>query len=334
MERLAVLGAGAWGTALAILLARNGRDVCLWGRDPAKIDTYRRAGRNLDHLPDVPFPPGLTLSADLDTALADREDCLVVVPSGAFRPLLERLARHGGVRRIAWGTKGLEPGSRRPLHEVVEAILGPVPAAVVSGPSFATEVARGLPTAVTVASRNACFAHELADALHNETFRAYTSDDVVGVEIGGAVKNVLAIAAGISDGLGFGANARAALITRGLAEITRLGLALGGQMQTFMGLAGMGDVVLTCTDDQSRNRRLGLLLGQGLDLDAARARLGALTEGVAAAREALALARERRVEMPITEQVHRVLYQGADPREAVHRLLTRAIKPEAVAPPP
>jgi len=334
MERLAVLGTGAWGTALAILLARNGLDVCLWGRNAARIEAYRSAGRNLDHLPETPFPPGLDLSADLEAALTGREVCLVVVPSHAFRPLLERLAHLGGVRRIAWGTKGLEPDSRRPLHEVVTEVLGPLPAAVVSGPSFATEVARGLPTAVTVASRDARFARELADALHNETFRAYTSDDVVGVEIGGAVKNVLAIAAGISDGLGFGANARAALITRGLAEISRLGLALGGQMQTFMGLAGMGDVVLTCTDDQSRNRRLGLLLGQGLDLAAARARLGALTEGVAAAREALALARERGVEMPITEQVHRVLHEGADPREAVHRLLTRAIKPEAVAPPP
>ncbi len=333
MERIAVFGSGAWGTALAILLARNGRSVWLWGRDPKKIAAYRDAGCNLDHLPEVAFPPGLSLSADLASVLRCSDDGLAVVPSQGFRPLLEAIATHGGIRRLAWGTKGLEPGSRRLLHQVVARLLGPIPAAVVSGPSFAAEVARGLPTAVTVASEDADFATELAAALHNDSFRAYTSRDVVGVEIGGAAKNVMAIAAGISDGLGFGANARAALITRGLAEIGRLGLALGGEMQTFMGLAGLGDLVLTCTDDQSRNRRLGLLLGQGADLETAQQRLGALTEGVEAAREIHALAEERGVEMPITEQVFRVLHEGEDPHEAVRRLLTRTLKPEALVPP-
>ncbi len=333
MERIAVFGSGAWGTALAILLARNGRSVWLWGRDPDKIAAYRDAGCNLDHLPDTPFPSGLRVSADLGAVLSQCDDGLVVVPSRAFRPLLEDLASRGEIRRIAWGTKGLEPGSRRLLHQVVTAVLGPIPAAVVSGPSFAAEVARGLPTAVTVASHDPDFASELAQALHNDNFRAYTSPDVVGVEIGGAAKNVLAIAAGISDGLGFGANARAALITRGLAEIGRLGLALGGDIQTFMGLAGLGDLVLTCTDDQSRNRRLGLLLGQGVDLETAQRRLGVLTEGVEAAREIHALANECGVEMPITEQVFRVLHQGADPHEAVRCLLTRSPKPEPLIPP-
>ena len=232
---------------------------------------------------------------------------------------------------FAWATKGLEPGGGRFLHEVTAEILGAAwPAAVISGPSFAGEVARGLPTAVTVASTDAAHARRVAILLHGSNLRAYTSSDVIGVELGGAVKNVLAIAAGIADGLGFGANARAALITRGLAEMARLGRAVGGQRETFMGLAGLGDLVLTCTDDQSRNRRFGLAIGRGETAEAACAAIGQVVEGAATAREALRLAHRHGVDMPITEQVNAVLYHGQDPRRAVELLLARDLKPEAV----
>jgi len=255
---------------------------------------------------------------------------LVVVPSHAFRSVLQTVrpllpADH----RVCWATKGLEAGSGRLLHEVAEEVLGrAVPLAVISGPTFAREVAEGLPTAVTVAARDQAFARELAQRLHTETFRAYTSDDVIGVEVGGAVKNVLAIAAGIADGLGFGANARTALITRGLVEIMRLSELLGGRHDTLMGLAGLGDLVLTCTDNQSRNRRLGLALGTGQTLTAALAAIDQVVEGVQTAREVHALAQRIGVEMPITEQVYAVLYQGVAPKQAVHALLTRELKPE------
>jgi len=257
-------------------------------------------------------------------------DILVVVPSHAFRAILLAMQPHLRTdARLMWATKGLESGSGKLLHRVVEEVLGEAQTmAVVSGPTFAREVAVGLPTALTVASKDADYAHFVAERLHSNTFRAYTSSDVPGVEVGGAVKNVLAIAAGISDGLGFGANARSALITRGLAEIMRLGDALGGQHETFMGLAGLGDLVLTCTDDQSRNRRLGLALGRGNTLEAALADIDQVVEGVQTAREVHDLALSQGVEMPITEQVHAVLYEACAPKAAVHALLTREQKAE------
>jgi glycerol-3-phosphate dehydrogenase (NAD(P)+) len=255
----------------------------------------------------------------------------VVVPSHAFRETLTRLTpRLKPHMRIAWATKGLEPESGKLLHEVAEEIVGARPAAVISGPTFAREVAAGLPTAVTVASATPQFAADLASRLHSDTFRAYTSDDVIGVEVGGAVKNVLALAAGIADGLGFGANTRAALITRGLAEIMRLGVALGGKRETFMGLAGLGDLVLTCTDDQSRNRRLGLALARGTSLSDALREIGQIVEGVATAREVMRLAKAHGIEMPISEQVHCVLHEGKNPRAAVQSLLQREQKAETI----
>ncbi|MEJ2686108.1 MAG: NAD(P)H-dependent glycerol-3-phosphate dehydrogenase [Gammaproteobacteria bacterium] len=328
---VAVLGAGSWGTALAILLARNGRAVRLWGHDPAFMATLRSEQRNPRYLPDNPFPAGLQAEADLELAIGDCADILLVVPSHAFRDLLEQLRpRLGPATRLAWATKGLEPGTGQLLHTVVSEVIGTDrPTAVISGPTFAREVAAGLPTAVTVASADPTFATELAALLHGETFRAYSSADVIGVELGGAVKNVLAIAAGISDGLGFGANSRAALITRGLAELMRLGEAMGGQRDTFMGLAGVGDLVLTCTDDQSRNRRLGLHLGRGMALQAALEKIQQVVEGVGTARETLQVARRHGVEMPITEQVYRVLHEGLAPRDAVQALLHREPKPES-----
>ena len=329
-EPCAVLGAGSWGTALAILLARQGREVRLWGHLQAEIDTLRRDQANEHYLPGIRFPAGLSCTADLGAALEGAGVVLVVVPSHAFasvlavaRPLLQR-GQH-----LAWATKGLETGSGRFLHEVFADILGASRApALISGPTFAREVALGLPTAVTVASADTELADQLARLLSGPDFRAYTSSDVLGAELGGAVKNVMAIAAGISDGLGFGANSRAALITRGLHEIMLLGETLGGQRETFMGLAGVGDLVLTCTDDQSRNRRLGLALGRGEPLDAAIKAIGQAVEGVHTAREVVELARRHGVEMPISEQVSRVLFEGHDPHQAVRELLGRSLKAE------
>ncbi len=329
-EPFAVLGAGSWGTALAILLARQGYPVRLWGHEAADIEILQRDLSNEQYLPGIPFPPDLTCTADLAAAIAGVRDILVVVPSHAFGEVLQRLQpKLQPQQRIAWATKGLELGTGRFLHQVFEDILGAaIPRTLISGPTFARELALGLPTAVTVASSDATYATDLAQALSCPDFRAYTSTDVQGVELGGAVKNVMAIAAGISDGLGFGANARAALITRGLHEMMLLGEQLGGHRETFMGLAGVGDLVLTCTDDQSRNRRLGLALGRGQERDAAIAAIGQAVEGVHTAREVVALARRRQVEMPISEQVCRVLFEGHDPRTAVHELLGRSLKPE------
>ena len=329
---ITVLGVGSWGTALALLLARNGHMVRLWGHDPDELAPLSRDRENRRYLPGIPFPDALTVGVDLAAALAGVDLALTVVPSHAYRATLERMRPHlPATAGLAWATKGLEPGSGLFLHEVTAQVLGRAwPAAVISGPSFAGEVAQGLPTAVTVAACEVDHARRVATVLHGSNLRAYTSTDVIGVELGGAIKNVLAIAAGIADGLGFGANTRAALITRGLAEMVRLGLAVGGQRETFMGLAGAGDLVLTCTDDQSRNRRFGLAIGRGETVEAALAAIGQVVEGAATAREALLLARRLRVEMPITEQVDRVLHHGQNPRQAVEILLARNLKPETL----
>ena len=329
---VAVLGPGSWGTALALLLVRNGHAVRLWGHDPAELAPLQRDRQNRRYLPDISFPPELAVTPDLAEALAEVDLALVAVPSHAYAATLQRLGRTrpAGVG-LAWATKGLEPGRGRFLHEVTAEILGDDwPAAVISGPSFAREVALELPTAVTVASADPAHAQSVAALLHGTHLRAYTSSDVVGVELGGAIKNVLAIAAGIADGLGFGANARAALVTRGLAEMTRLGLAAGGQRETLMGLAGIGDLVLTCTDDQSRNRRFGLAIGRGETAQAAYAMIGQVVEGAVTVQEAVGLAQRYGVEMPITEQVYQVLHQGQDPRRAVEILLARDPKPEMI----
>ncbi|MCW8908766.1 MAG: NAD(P)-dependent glycerol-3-phosphate dehydrogenase [Sedimenticola sp.] len=328
---IAVIGAGSWGTALGMLLARNELGVRLWGHLPEEMRQLQEEGENRAYLPGIPFPDGLYPRVGLEETLDRVDDVLIVVPSHAFPAVLKQVAPllPSGIG-VCWATKGLEPRSGRLLHEVADEILGGNRAsAVISGPSFAREVAAGLPTAVTVASRSESYAERIADFLHSDCFRAYTSDDVVGLEIGGAAKNVMAIGAGISDGLAFGANARAALITRGLNEIMRLGLALGGRQETFIGLGGMGDLVLTCTDDQSRNRRMGLALARGLSVEQAKTEIGQEVEGVMATQEIFHKARTLGVEMPITEQIHRVLYAGLDPREAVDALLGRDKRPES-----
>jgi glycerol-3-phosphate dehydrogenase (NAD(P)+) len=328
---ITVLGAGSWGTALAIRLAVNHNNTCLWGHEPEVMATLERERQNRQFLPGISFPEQLAIEADLSVAVRQGRDLLIAVPSHALREVLTRAApalESGS--RIAWATKGLENRSGKFMHEVLEEVLGTrYPAAVLSGPTFAQEVAAGLPTALTVASNNPPFANALASRLHGKTMRVYTSDDIIGVQLGGTVKNVLAIAAGISDGLQLGANSRAALITRGLAEIIRLGDALGARRETLMGLAGVGDLILTCTDDQSRNRRLGLALGRGTPLEIAIRDIGQVVEGFNTAHEVVRLARHYKVDMPISEQVFRVLHESLSPGEAVHNLLARELKAES-----
>ncbi len=330
LKSLAVIGAGSWGTALSILLARNGVHTSMWGHLPDHMQALCNDRSNEEFLPNVKFPDKLEPCIELQQAISVSKDILIVVPSHVFGLVLEQIKPYlQADSRVAWATKGLESGRARLLHESAAEILGPdIPLAVISGPTFAKEVAKGLPTAVTVASNNTEFAQTLAATLHNETFRAYTSTDITGVELGGSAKNVLAIAAGIADGLGFGANTRAALITRGLAEIMRLGIKLGGDAETFMGLAGLGDLVLTCTDDQSRNRRFGIALAQGMSQQQALASIGQVVEGIKTTEEVHNLAERMQVDMPITHQVYQVLYNNYDPHKAVHDLFARQQKAE------
>ena len=325
-----VLGAGSWGTALGLLLARNGHVVQLWGHDAAQCAELARARENAHYLPGIHFPDSLHIEANLARLAGTAQQFLLAVPSHAFRATLKALKPHlDSGATLAWATKGLEPGSGKLLSAVLGEELPTLHAyGVVSGPSFAREVALNLPTALTAASGDTTVAERIARWLRNERVRVYTSTDVTGVQLGGAIKNVIAIAAGISDGLGFGANARAALVTRGLAELARLGTALGGRAETFMGLTGAGDLILTCTDNTSRNRRLGIGLGQGKKLADVRREIGQEAEGIATAREVHRLARRAGVEMPIVEQVYRVLYEDLPPQEAVEALLRREPRPE------
>ena len=330
MANVTVFGAGSWGTALAMLLARNGHHVLLWGHHERHMAALAQERSNRRYLPGAIFPQSLSTTADLDNAARFSSLWLVAVPSHAFRYQLEAIRPHCSSKgRIAWATKGLELETGKPLHRVVSDVLGPaIPAAVLSGPTFAGEVAAGQPTAMTVASENIAFASELVGLLHNDRFRAYSSPDVVGVELGGAIKNVLAIAAGVADGLGYGANARAALITRGLAEMMRLGTTLGGRPDTLMGLSGVGDLILTCTDNQSRNRRFGVGIGQGRDRQSVTAEIGQEIEGIPTAKIVHGLAQRHGIDMPITEQTYRILYEDLLPAEAVTNLLLRDPKPE------
>ncbi len=329
-QPIAVIGAGSWGTALALQFARSGRKVRLWGRDAEQLAAISADGVNRRYLPDVPFPDNLRVEADLGACLDGVKDILIAVPSHGLRetlikvqPLLDSAAR------ICWATKGFELSTGKLPHQVAGEVLGDDRAmAVLSGPTFAKEVGAGLPTALTIAASDAEFADDLAAALSGDSFRAYTSGDMIGVEVGGAVKNVLAIGAGISDGLGFGANTRIALINRGLVEMTRLGVALGANQDTFMGLAGMGDLVLTCTDNLSRNRRMGLALAQGKSIEEAQEEIQQVVEGVLAAKAVKQVADRMSVEMPICQQIYRILYEGLAPREAVVALMGRALKPE------
>jgi glycerol-3-phosphate dehydrogenase (NAD(P)+) len=327
---IAVLGAGSWGTALAIQLARSGRATRLWGRDVQQLRVLSQERVNARYLPGASFPESLTVEHDLSAALKGALDVLVSVPSHSFRSLLTEIApRLEAVTRVAWATKGFELTTGKLPHQVAREVLGSERStAVLSGPTFAREVGKGLPTAMTVASANAEFANALAQGLSSNNFRAYTSMDIVGVEVGGAVKNVLAVGAGLSDGMGFGSNTRIALITRGLVEMTRLGVTLGAQRETFMGLAGLGDLVLTCTDDQSRNRRFGLLLAAGKAPDQALAEIGQVVEGYLAAKAVHLVAQHAHVDMPICSGIYQVLYEKLPAKDLVKGLMSRPIKSE------
>jgi len=330
-KKIAILGAGSWGTALALLAARNGCQTLLWGHNPDHIAALAQDRQNKRYLPDYPFPVNIAVTSDLAEVAAFSNLILVCVPSHAFKKTLIELKPYlSSEIKIAWASKGFNPDDGSLLHEIVAGIFSAqTPAAILSGPTFAHEVAANLPTAITIASSQPDFAKQLAGILHGGLFRIYTSSDVIGVEVGGAVKNVLAIAAGIADGLGFGANTRAALITRGLNEIIRLGIKLGGKQETFMGLAGLGDLILTCTDNQSRNRRFGLALGLGKDRTTAIQEIGQEIEGISAAKETFLLAKKYAIDMPITEQTYKVLYEGLAPRTAVQNLLARGQKAES-----
>ncbi|PID61370.1 MAG: glycerol-3-phosphate dehydrogenase [Gammaproteobacteria bacterium] len=327
---MVVIGAGSWGTALAIQLARAGSPTLLWGRDGDAMRKMAAERENVRYLPGAAFPDLLDLTEDFER-VATGSHILVTVPSHAFRALLEALRavrerKDLGPPHLAWATKGFEQDTGLLPHQVVLDVWPECrDYAVVSGPTFAREVGIGLPTAITVSGSNPEWSRYMADALRSHKFIAYTSSDIIGVEIGGAVKNALAIGAGLSDGLGFGANARIALINRGLRELSRLGLALGAEQQTFVGLAGMGDLVLTCTDDQSRNRRMGLALARGATVEQAAEDIGQVVEGIGAARTVYEKAQSLGISMPIIEQIHRVVIDGVSPHEAVVALLDREL---------
>jgi glycerol-3-phosphate dehydrogenase (NAD(P)+) len=330
MRPIVVLGAGSWGTALAIQFARGGLPTVLWGRAEDEPEKLARERENSRYLPGATFPPALSIEPDLGKALAAGDDVVLVVPSGVLRAVLTEIRPLLGPNaRIAWASKGFELSTGKLPHQVAREVLGPsVPTAVLSGPTFAKEVGQGLPTAIAVASGDEDFARALAERISFGGFRAYTQTDIVGVEIGGAVKNVLAIATGCSDGLGYGSNSRVFLITRGLAELMRLGVALGAKRETLMGLAGLGDLVLTCTDDQSRNRRFGRALAAGKPVDEAIAEIGQVVEGYHAAKAVHEVASRHGVDMPICQFVYDVLHGGVPLDQVVRAMLAREVTPE------
>lgn len=323
---IAVCGAGSWGTALALTLARNTKQqIWIWGREAEVLSDISKHHSNSKYLPGVKLPSNIISCDDISDLLQHANDILIAVPSKAFAEMLNLLkpqltAKH----RIIWATKGLEPERGRFLHSVVIESLGDKQIfAILSGPSFAKEVAQHLPTAVAIATRDDRFAQDLLTYFHSDTFRVYLSTDIVGVQVGGVFKNILAVAAGLSDGLGFGANSRAAIITRGISEMMRFGIALGAKPETLQGLAGVGDIILTCTDNQSRNRRFGMALAHGKTIDAAQEEIGQVVEAVSNAGEICRIAAEHLIEMPIAEQVYKILTQQITPKEAVNNLISR-----------
>ncbi len=330
LQRVAVLGAGSWGTALATLIARNGHDTVLWGRDRVVIDAINTRHENPRYLPGIPLPESLRASDDLAGCVTSADWILIVVPSHAFAETVQAIAPlRRATAGVAWATKGFEPGSGRFLHEVAEEYLGTdVQLAVVTGPSFAKEVTQGLPTALTVHGADEPFCEMVAESMHSPNFRAYTGDDMLGAELGGAMKNVLAVATGVADGMELGLNARAGLITRGLNEMMRLNQAIGGRAETLMGLAGLGDLVLTCTGDLSRNRRLGLALGHGKSIDDAVREIGQVVESVQTADEVMRLANRYGIELPISQAVQETLHGEITPAEGLRRLMSRERKSE------
>jgi glycerol-3-phosphate dehydrogenase (NAD(P)+) len=326
MNSVCVLGAGSYGTALAFCLSRNNVKTSLWGRDSQQIEQMKHSRSNGKYLPGSIFPDTLTIESNLQTAILNSQDLLVVVPSHAFADTLRNIKPFlKPMHRLVWATKGLEPETGRLLHDVALEILGnQISFAALSGPTFAKEIVAGLPTAISLSSTDEKLANDFANMLHcSKSFRVYRNDDFIGIQLGGAVKNVIAIGAGLADGLGFGSNARTALITRGLAELTRLGVEMGAKPNTFMGMAGLGDLVLTCTDNQSRNRRFGLALGKGLGIAEAMTEIGQVVEGYRNTKEVHILSLRVGIEMPICEQIYQVLYKNKAAKEAALTLLSR-----------
>lgn len=325
---LTVIAAGAWGTALAITFSAR-HQVTLWTREEDVTRDMQEHRENRRFLPGYPFPDSLHIATDFKVAVDGADLLIIAAPLVGFRPTLRALREAGSVKPLLWVCKGLEAETALLPHQVVAQELGDsVPCGVLTGPSFAEEVAKGLPLAITLASKDGDFSRRMALELHSSRFRIYANDDLPGAEVGGAVKNVMAIATGICDGLGFGLNARAALMTRGLAEIARLGVALGGQPKTFMGLAGMGDLLLTCTGDLSRNRKVGLALAEGKKLSQILTDLGHVAEGVSTAREVARLAERIGIDMPITQAVDAILHRDVPAAAAVEKLLSRDPKLE------
>ncbi|NOR05087.1 MAG: NAD(P)H-dependent glycerol-3-phosphate dehydrogenase [Deltaproteobacteria bacterium] len=347
MKRVGVLGAGSWGTALAVLLANKGIKTVLWARNQEFAKQIRKSRENKSYLPGIELPVALEITSDISKAVTDKEVILFVVPSHGLREVAKQVSialndlsqspNHQITKSpnlpyaVVSASKGIENRTLLTMTEIMEEVLpsrlsGRL--AALSGPSFAQEVASSIPTAVTIAASEHKLCTGLQDLFTTETFRVYTSLDLMGVQLGGALKNVMAIASGISDGMGFGTNTRAALITRGLAEMSRLGMRLGANPLTFAGLAGLGDLVLTCTGDLSRNRQVGLKLGQGRSIDTILKEMSMVAEGVKTTNSVYAMAEKYKVEMPITNQVYRVLYEGLDPKDAVNELLTRPPRQE------
>ena len=328
-KEILVIGAGSWGTALALVLARNGHKVQIWDIVEEHVQEINREGQNKRYLPGIDFPENLVAINDMSLCAAV-EDVVLAMPCAGLKNSLELLKDilSSTTPKLCLACKGFEPTSNSLNSRVVEQTLPAAELAIISGPSFAGEVAAGLPTAITIASANSATATHFSGLFHSERFRTYTNDDVIGVQVGGAVKNVIAIAAGIADGLGFGANTRSALMTRSLAEIMRLGIALGGKRETFMGLAGLGDLILTCTDDQSRNRRFGLALAKGKSIDEAKNEIGQAIEGIVTTSVVSELANDLDVDMPVTRQVNNILQSRCSAEEAVLNLLAREAKSE------
>lgn len=321
-NRIAILGAGSWGTALAINLANNNHLVSLWARDNEQAMRMQLANENARYLPGAIFPEGLTITSSFDECITNAEQIIIAVPSHAFSGILTKIKKP--IANLAWITKGIDPKTNKMLSEIVFSKWGrECNVAIISGPSFAKEVAIGLPTALVVASNDHTYAELLSNIIRSNNIRCYLSDDIQGVQICGAIKNVLAIACGISDGLNYGANARAAIITRGLAEMTRLGQHLGGDIKTFMGLAGVGDLLLTCTDNQSRNRRFGIQLGRGATEEEAKKSIGQVVEGYQNAMQIHNIAQKHKIDMPICTEVYAILKGEKTPFAAAQYLMSR-----------
>ena len=329
MKKISVIGAGSWGSALAVLLANNGHQVTLWSHDPHEVEMLQNDREQKDKLPGVILPDNITVEADLETSLTNQDVVVMAVPSPVVRSVAKQMAPFVNKGQVIVNVaKGIEDVTYMTLSDIIEQEIPDAQVCVLSGPSHAEEVGRGIPTSVVIGSRKKELAEMLQDVFMNHVFRVYTSPDIIGIELGGALKNVIALAAGITDGLGYGDNTKAALMTRGIAELSRLGVALGGRLETFSGLTGVGDLIVTCTSVHSRNRKAGYLMGKGKTADEAMKEVKMVVEGVYSAKAALGLAKKYGVSVPIVEAVNHVLFENADPKEEVTSLLLRERKKE------